>query len=208
MPISVSCPSCGHEYNVKDEAAGKKFKCKECEAIVEVPDGDSHTDDSLAAQHDDADDPFSNLDFGSPAPAAAPAPQRRSSSQRAVDPSSTLDRLAGPAVGMMVTAGIGMLFTLGLGALMIFALLAAPGGQQEGAIVGIAINGVALMFGMVMLILVMYGAFKMKNGESYGLAMAASIIAAVPCLAPCICMPFGIWGIVVLVDDDVKSAFR
>ena len=37
MPISVSCPHCGKEYNVKDEAAGKKFKCKECEAIVEVP---------------------------------------------------------------------------------------------------------------------------------------------------------------------------
>ena len=36
MPISVGCPECGRGYNVKDELAGKKFKCKDCGALVAV----------------------------------------------------------------------------------------------------------------------------------------------------------------------------
>jgi ribosomal protein S27E len=212
MPISVSCPGCGKEYNVKDDAAGKKFKCKECEAIVDVPaGGDAASDpfgDPVGQPAGEQEDPFGNLDFGAPPPPAA-RPQRRSSAISTDNRSAALERLSGPAVGMMVTAGIGLLFTCGIGALMVFALAAAPAGQQQAdAFVGIAINGVGLLFGTVMAILVMYGAYKMKNGESYGMAMAASIIAAIPCLAPCICMPFGIWGIVVLNDADVKEAFQ
>ncbi len=49
MAISVSCGKCDKRYSVKDELAGKKFRCKECETLVAVP-----------APHDD-DDPFSGL---------------------------------------------------------------------------------------------------------------------------------------------------
>ena len=43
---------------------------------------------------------------------------------------------------------------------------------------------------------VIAGALKMKNLESYSLAMAASIIAMVPCFGPCCCfgLPVGIWS--------------
>ena len=37
MAISVSCPGCGKAYNVKDEAAGKSFRCKQCQGVVSVP---------------------------------------------------------------------------------------------------------------------------------------------------------------------------
>lgn len=37
--ISARCPNCRREYQVKDEFAGKKFRCKDCEAAVVVPDG-------------------------------------------------------------------------------------------------------------------------------------------------------------------------
>lgn len=37
MSIATACEECGRDYSVKDEMAGKKFKCKECGAIVVVP---------------------------------------------------------------------------------------------------------------------------------------------------------------------------
>jgi len=36
MPINFACPSCGKDYNVKDELAGKKAKCK-CGAVMPIP---------------------------------------------------------------------------------------------------------------------------------------------------------------------------
>lgn len=35
--ISVSCKSCGKRYGVPDTYAGKRFKCKDCGAAVQVP---------------------------------------------------------------------------------------------------------------------------------------------------------------------------
>jgi hypothetical protein len=57
--------------------------------------------------------------------------------------------------------------------------------------------------------LILFGALKMMRLQSYGLAMAASILAVIPCLSPCCCLgiPFGIWSLVVLKKPEVKSAF-
>lgn len=211
MPISVSCPGCGKEYNVMDEAAGKKFKCKECEAVVEVP-APSAANARLDDDFGEPENPFANLDIGGPVEVGAPVPQRRSvSSAGSGGRSSALERLAGPAVGMMITAGIGILANLGWGALMVIGMTMQPPGQNVGQaemFLGLAVWGVILFVALILMCLVIYGALKMKRGESYGLAMAASILATIPCLTPCICMPFGIWGLVVLNDDAVKGAFR
>lgn len=32
MPIEVSCLNCGKEYRVREERAGTKIRCKECQA--------------------------------------------------------------------------------------------------------------------------------------------------------------------------------
>ena len=37
MAIATSCGECGRDYSLKDELAGKKFKCKNCGAVVVVP---------------------------------------------------------------------------------------------------------------------------------------------------------------------------
>jgi predicted Zn finger-like uncharacterized protein len=37
MPIRVQCPGCAAEYKLADTLAGKKIRCKKCEAIVPVP---------------------------------------------------------------------------------------------------------------------------------------------------------------------------
>ena len=51
---------------------------------------------------------------------------------------------------------------------------------------------------------------KMKQLESWGLALAGTIVAMIPYLSPCCCigLPVGIWSLVVLLNQDVKSAFR
>lgn len=55
-----------------------------------------------------------------------------------------------------------------------------------------------------------FGAIKMRQLQSFGLAMAASILALLPCVGPCCCIgiPVGIWCLVVLNKPEVKSAFK
>ena len=77
MSISTKCRKCGRRYNLKDEHAGKKFRCKECEAVVTVPQAEPA---SFAA--DDWDDDFGggtdyedyggDEDYGSPPPPPRP----------------------------------------------------------------------------------------------------------------------------------------
>jgi len=58
-------------------------------------------------------------------------------------------------------------------------------------------------------VVILLGALKMKNLQSYGFAMTAAILAMIPCLSPCCLLgfPMGIWAIAVLVDPQVKAAF-
>ena len=37
MSIPVTCPKCRTSFRVKDEWAGKKGKCPQCKALLEVP---------------------------------------------------------------------------------------------------------------------------------------------------------------------------
>jgi len=37
MPIQVDCPHCGRNYRLKDELAGKKFRCSDCQEVVTAP---------------------------------------------------------------------------------------------------------------------------------------------------------------------------
>jgi len=37
MTISIACEKCGFRYKLKDELAGKKVKCKECQTVFVVP---------------------------------------------------------------------------------------------------------------------------------------------------------------------------
>lgn len=56
---------------------------------------------------------------------------------------------------------------------------------------------------------VIFGARKMRKLESHGLAVAASVVALLPCVGPCCCvgLPVGIWSLIVLMKDEIKTAF-
>ena len=63
--------------------------------------------------------------------------------------------------------------------------------------------------GLIFDAFVIYAALKMKELTQWSIAVAASILAMVPCISPCciIGLPVGIWCLVVLMRPEVKAAF-
>jgi len=121
----------------------------------------------------------------------------------------------GPATGLIVTAVLGAVLQI---VSLIMNLAGASMMHQrqmanQPAWVNMFSGAVGVGFGILAIVLaalILVGALKMKKLESYGLAMAASIIAMVPCLSPCclLGLPIGIWALVVLSKPEVKSAFH
>ena len=122
------------------------------------------------------------------------------------------DAVKGPAIGLMVTAGIGalgqvvslLLNVLGVG-------MGAVGGGDERMVnlfsggIGIVLN----IVGMLVAGFIIYAAMQMQKLQNYGLVMAATIAAMIPCISPCclLGLPIGIWALVVLMKPEVKAAF-
>lgn len=126
---------------------------------------------------------------------------------------AAMDQLKGPAIGLMATAGIGAAWQL-LSLILNF-LGAGMGAMMRGGegIPNMLSGGVGIVLGfigLVMAVVVFLGASKMKNAESYGFAMAAAIIAMIPCVSPCclLGLPLGIWALIVLLKPEVKAAFQ
>jgi hypothetical protein len=71
--------------------------------------------------------------------------------------------------------------------------------------IGIVTGLLSLAIGVAIFL----GAMRMKSLTSYGFAMAAAVLAMVPCISPCCCLglPAGIWAIVALMDQNVKASF-
>src|SRR6056297_2656398 len=148
--------------------------------------------------------------------------QSFSGGQPAGPPGNAAERLKVPAIGLIVAMGIGIAFAL-LGLLQNALGVAgvAPGamppaeldpeGMQQFRGIQMYSGGIGIMFGLISIvvaIVVILGALKMKNLESYNFALTAAILSMVPCLSPCcpLGLVFGIWGIVVLQDPQVKAA--
>jgi len=76
--------------------------------------------------------------------------------------------------------------------------------------VGMCSNFIFGAVGLVLDILVLLGAQKMRDLESYGFAMTACILSLIPCFGPCcgLTLPFGIWGLVALNQPGVRERFH
>jgi hypothetical protein len=125
-----------------------------------------------------------------------------------------MNRVAGPATALVITASIGLVLQGISIAINLFSMVAGPVFRPQGNgiefVFPFAANIGTGVFAMAMAGLVFVGALKMKRLESYSFSMAASIIAMIPCVSPCclLGLPFGIWALVVLSDGRVKMAFR
>ncbi len=126
---------------------------------------------------------------------------------------AAIEQLKGPAIGLLVTAGIGAAWQVL--SLILNLMGAGMGAMMRGTrgMPSMLSGGIGVMFsviGIVMAVVVFMGASKMKNAESYGFAMAAAIIAMIPCVSPCCLfgLPLGIWALIVLLKPEVKAAFQ
>jgi hypothetical protein len=56
--------------------------------------------------------------------------------------------------------------------------------------------------------IVLVGGMHMRKLQSRRLAIAASVLAMIPCLPVCILgVPVGLWSLIVLVQPDVRRVF-
>jgi hypothetical protein len=211
MAIAVTCQACGRQYNVKDEAAGKKFKCKDCGEVVSVPEGGGGGG-GAADDFGDPYNPYAEDEFGEEG-AAAPVAARRPKKKRGRGASLAAERLKLPAIFLLIitalsvvnhVAGLVMHF---MGVEMFPMGPAQNPAEEFGRMIGGVIGGT---FGIVMDTLAIVGAISMLRVSSFGLAMTGAIVSSIPCASPCcfLGIPFGIWALVVLNDADVRAAFR
>lgn len=122
-----------------------------------------------------------------------------------------LDKLSTPGLLLMIAMGIGIAFQLL--SLVLNAVGAGVGAASGGdvaslmsGVVGVIINIVGLCVGGF----VIFGLMKYRKGESFTLSLIAVVLAMVPCVSPCCWfgLPLGIWALMVMMNDDVKSQFK
>jgi hypothetical protein len=118
---------------------------------------------------------------------------------------------------LLITSGIAIgLATLSLIANIVMGGIAAgqggparPGRAQPDPMIQLVSGVVGAGFGLVYYGVIFASAMQMRNLRSWGFSLAGSIMAMVPCTLCCVLtLPFGIWSVVVLSKEEVKSAFR
>lgn len=124
---------------------------------------------------------------------------------------SHLEKLSLPGLLLMISMGIGMAFQLiSLLLNLLGAGLGVAGGTDVAGLmsgfVGIIFNIVAMCVGGV----IIFGLMKYRKGESFVFSLVSVILAMIPCISPCCWfgLPLGIWALVVMNSDDVKSQFN
>jgi hypothetical protein len=221
MPIEFHCTQCNKLLRTGDETAGRQAQCPECGMISTIPGATPPSEPAAApAPLPGGDSPFSGGQMpGRPTdpnnPYQSPMSSGYAMPGQAADPFAA-QRLAGPAIALIVTAILGLVSHLGIAVLYgVVGVTEHPAMNRPGhhnqadLLVGIGIMETAAMVGIVMSILILVGALKMKNLQSRTWAFVAAILALCPCLSPCLLLglPFGIWALVVLCDSSIKAAF-
>jgi hypothetical protein len=126
--------------------------------------------------------------------------------------SEAAGRLAGPAICLMVCTGLSLATYCIVTPIRIYQAMDlpdafVPGGNKTAYMVGMIAGPVIIM---ALQAIVAVGAYQMKTLSSYRGAMTGTIISLIPCCSPCLLLgiPFGIWALIVLMDENVKSAFK
>jgi GYF domain 2 len=156
---------------------------------------------------------------GSPAMAAAVAPVPIAAPAGGAQARAQAQQLVtGPAIALMVTAGLG----IAVGLLGLVQILSGMGGTPDlpgldpdvVRMIRMFTHGpvavVSNVIGIAVSVFILLGALRMQRLTNHGLAVAAAIIAMIPCFSPCcvLGLPFGIWALVVLSKPEVKSQFH
>lgn len=129
-------------------------------------------------------------------------------------PKEASHQVSGPSIGLLITGILGGIFAVtSLIAEFIGTGIVSMWGDnlperylefyEGGAAIG------SSFVGLLVAAFIIFAGLKMKDLQQWGLAVAASILAMIPCISPCcvIGLPIGIWCLVVLTRTDVKAAF-
>lgn len=100
MSIDVICPTCDQVHKVKNESAGKKLRCKGCQAVIPIP----------ATSEAEEADPWDTGDIEEPAPRQAPRPAPRQRKAQAAKPARARARSTdGMPITIIAALGINWL---------------------------------------------------------------------------------------------------
>ena len=126
-----------------------------------------------------------------------------------------LQMVQGPAIGLIVTAALGFVGCVaGLVLNLLGTTMSAMGEQSAdmpewASMMSGGFGVVQSILGMILSVVILLGALKMKKLESYTFSIIATVIAMIPCISPCciVGLPIGIWALVILNKPEVKGAF-
>jgi predicted Zn finger-like uncharacterized protein len=213
MPEQIRCPSCNAVLRVPDDLLGQQVKCPKCQETFTAALEPAAEPEGIVAdlptptrrrpsRRPEADDEEYPQYEGDDLDADRPIRRRGRSLRRSEDAEAAV---AAPAICLMVLGGLDIVIMVE-NLMMTVVAMGANGagnnvphmaGQVTGAIVG-------LIFAVVILM----GGIRMKQLQSYQLAMTAAILALLPCGNCCIIgLPLGIWALVVLYRPGIKDAF-
>jgi hypothetical protein len=100
MSIQVICPTCDQVHTVKDEAAGKKLRCKGCQAVIPIP----------AADEVEQADPWDTGELDEPAPRRtlqqAPRRPRKTSAEPKLARRSSRDGMPATIIIALIVNGL------------------------------------------------------------------------------------------------------
>lgn len=67
----------------------------------------------------------------------------------------------------------------------------------------------SLALGIGINVVILLGGLKMRKLQSWGLALAATVLVMLPCGSPCCCLglPLGIWMVLLLNRPEIKASF-
>jgi predicted Zn finger-like uncharacterized protein len=125
------------------------------------------------------------------------------------------DAVRAPAMGLMIVAYagaalnfIGIIFNVvaTIGAAASAPKGAGAGGQVAGMVFGVLLS---LAITAAWAGAIIRGANSMSCLSDYSMAMVGCVVAMLPCSLGCLGgLPLGIWGMITLLNEDVKRAFR
>ena len=228
MALEFDCPTCRTRIRVDESAAGKMARCPSCQAVCKVPNGS--VPDSLPGTTPPASSPNPSSTApnpflpkanpfgeaasagGSPAggqlnPYASPA--YVATPQGPLEPTDVRMKLLGPAIGI----AIGAMLCSGYVGLTLIGLLINPQPnipQDEAARIGYYIGLVGAVVAMALHSLgMLVGCVALFRGKGTTMAWIGVVCAVLPCNPCClISLGFGIWGIIVLSDPNVKKVMQ
>jgi hypothetical protein len=213
MAFIINCPQCRRKLQVPDTLIEKPVQCPACRLIF-LPDSR-----------------MTGLATSSTAP--APIPEQHATSAPAyaeeVDGDDEHDEyettksaarrsVLGPSIGLMITGCFG----IGVNLLQVFMWFVAPDELQRQNAEAMNLFGLpadptppglgkfsGMVFAAVSLVILMAGV-RMIRLNSYGLAVAGSVLAIINCSNGCCCLglPIAVWSLVVLANPDVRDAFQ